>query len=62
MKKKNITINEAEKIISDFNKLSKNLSPHKDHDHDNETKANTEKKVVKSSSSNKKKIKKVSKK
>ena len=64
LKKKNITINEAEKIISDFNKLSKDLSSHKDndHDHDNKTKANKEKNVIKSSSSNKKKIKKVSKK
>jgi len=64
LKKKNITTKEAEKIISDFNKLSKDLLSHKDndHDHDNETKANKEKNVIKSSSSNKKKIKKVSKK
>jgi len=64
LKKKNITTKEAEKIISDFNKLSKDLPSHKDndHDHDNETKANKEKNVIKSSSSNKKKIKKVSKK
>jgi trigger factor len=60
LKKKNITTKEAEKIISDFNKLSKDLSPNKDHD--NETKANKEKKVVKSSSKPKNKIKKVSKK
>jgi trigger factor len=60
LKKKNITTKEAEKIISDFNKLSKDLSPNKDHD--NETKANKEKKVVKPSSNTKNKIKKVSKK
>jgi len=68
LKKKNITISEAEKIISDFNKLSKDTSVHEDHDHDhdhdhdNETKANKEKKAIKSSSNISKKTKKVSKK
>jgi|TARA_B110000259_G_scaffold182025_1_gene225020 trigger factor len=62
LKKKNISNNEAEKIISDFNKLSKDILPHNDHDHDSETKANKEKKLVKSSSNTKNKIKKVSKK
>jgi len=72
LKKKNITTVEAEKIISDFSKLSKNLSAqHKDHEnhnqsqvhnHDKETKDNKEKKISKSSSYNKKKLKKVSKK
>ena len=62
LKKKNITVTEAEKIISDFNKMSKELLAHNDHDHDKETKANEEKKVIKSSIDNKKKIKKVSKK
>jgi trigger factor len=64
LKKKNLTINEAEKIISDYNKLSKDLSAHSDHNHnqDNETEAHKEKKVIKSSSNTKKKTKKVSKK
>jgi trigger factor len=66
LKKKNIIISEAEKIISDFNKLSNDSSTHKDHEHnhdqDVETKANKEKKVIKSSPNTKKKTKKVSKK
>ena len=62
LKKKNISTNEAEKIISDFNKLSKDILPHNDRDHDSETKANKEKKLVKSSFNTKNKIKKVSKK
>jgi trigger factor len=72
LKKKNITISEAEQIISDFNQSSQELSAHNhnqdhnhDHDHDhnnkNETKDNKEKKVNKTSSKFKKKIKKVSK-
>ena len=62
LKKKNITITEAEKIISDFNKSSQDLSTH---NHDNKTKDTKdikEKKVSKTSSVIKKKIKKVSKK
>ena len=58
LKKKNITITEAEKIISDFNKSSQDLSIH-NHDHENETK---EKKASETSANIKKKIKKVSKK
>jgi trigger factor len=58
LKKKNITIAEAEKIISDFNISSQDLSIH-NHDHENETK---EKKVSETSAIVKKKIKKVSKK
>jgi len=69
LKKKNITTTEAEKIISDFNKSSQELSAHNhDHEHNddrnhkNETKDNKEKKVTKTSSNIEKKIKKVSKK
>ena len=67
LKKKYVTIAEAEKIISDFNKSSEDMSAHShDHDHDqnhkNETKNNKEKKTNKTSSNNKKKTKKVSKK
>ncbi len=64
LKKKNITINEAEKLISEFNKLSKDLSAHnhKHDDNDNEIKENKEKKTSKSSVDIRKKIKKVSKK
>jgi len=64
LKKKNISIADAEKIISDFNKLSKDLSVHNDHDHDleNEAKDNKESKAIKSSAIIKKKTKKVSKK
>ena len=61
LKKKQITTIEAEKIISDFNKTSQDLSAH-NHDPDNETKGSKEKKVSKTSSNIKKKIKKVSKK
>jgi len=66
LKKKNILISEAEKIISDFNKLTKDLSSSQDPD-DNynqvtATKDNKETKISKSSSNIKKKIKKVSKK
>jgi trigger factor len=60
LKNKNITISEAEKIISDFNKSSQDLSAH-NHNHDNETKDNKKKKVDKNSSNFRKKIKKVSK-
>jgi trigger factor len=69
LKNKNITIIEAEKIISDFKKSSKQLSAN-DHSHDHDqghnqekiTKDSKEKKIDKSSSNIKKKIKKVSKK
>jgi trigger factor len=63
LKKTNITITEAEKIISNFNKSSQDLSAH-NHNHDNqsETKDNKEKKVSKTSSNIKDKTKKVSKK
>ena len=62
--KKNISIPEAEKIITDFNKKTKNLSSQGDHNHnqDNETNDNKESKTSKSSSDIKKKTKKVSKK
>jgi len=66
---KNISITEAEKIISDFNKLTQNSSNHNhnhdhdhDHSHDSETTEKKEKKVSKTSSDIKKKTKKVSKK
>jgi len=61
--KKNISISEAEKIISEFNKSSKDLSNH-DNDQPNkgETTAKKEKKASKTSPQNKKKTKKVSKK
>ena len=59
LKKKNITIIEAEKIISDYNKLSQGSSVQ---DHNNETKDNKKKKVSKISSNINKKLKKVSKK
>ena len=69
LSKKNISIAEAKKIISDFNKLSQNLSVHNhdhnhehDHLHDNETTEKKEKKISKTSSNTKKKTKKVSKK
>jgi trigger factor len=64
LKKKNISIADAEKIISDFNKSSKDLTTHNDHNHDfeNEAEDNKESKVVKSSAIIKKKTKKVSKK
>jgi len=63
--KKNISITEAEKIISDFNKLSQDLSSHNhnhDHPHDKETTDKKEKKASKTSPDIKKKTKKVSKK
>ena len=54
LSKKNISITEAEKIISDFNKLSQDLSNHNhshhhdhDHSHDSETTDKKEKKSVK---------------
>jgi len=59
--KKDISIKDAEKIISDFSKSSQNLSNHShDHDHlsDDKTEAQKEKKVSKTSS----KTKRVSKK
>ena len=66
---KNISITEAERIISDFNKLTQNSSNHNhshdhdhDHSHDSETTEKKEKKVRKTSSDIKKKTKKVSKK
>ena len=70
LKKKNITVTEAEKIIFDFNKSSKDLSVtthnHDEHDHDDnldiKTEDKKEKKISKSSSNTKNKIKKVSKK
>ena len=66
LKKKNITITEAEKLISDFKKSSQDLSGSNhdrihDHDHKNETNGN-EKKISKTSSNIKKKVKKISKK
>ena len=45
LKNKNISTNEAEKIISDLNQLSKNLSAEKDHN--NITKDDKKKKVIK---------------
>ena len=62
LKKKNISITEAEKIISDFNKLTKNQRSHENYDHEDETTNDKENKTDKSSSKIKKKIKKVSKK
>jgi trigger factor len=62
LKKKDISITEAEKIISNFNKMTKDLSSHHDHDHDHETEHNKESKPSKSSHNSKKKIKKISKK
>ena len=65
LKKKNITIAEAEKIISDFNKIAKDLSTHNhdheehghdhDHNHGKDTKANKKKKISKTYSNIKKK-------
>jgi trigger factor len=57
--KKNITTIEAEKIISDFNKSSPELS---NHNHDTKTKDNKEKKPNKTPPNIKKEKKKVSKK
>ena len=68
LKKKDIATPEAEKIISDFNKQTKDLSSSHDHDHDhnhdqdNQTKDTKETKASKSSVNTKKKTKKVSKK
>ncbi len=63
LKKKHITITEAEKIISVFNKLSKDSSAEPDdQNHEKEIKDNKEKITSKSPSNIKKKIKKVSKK
>ena len=66
LKKKDISITEAEKIISNFNKLSKDLAVHHDHNHDHdhnpvqekETKEIKERKISKSSTNikNKKKL------
>ena len=52
IEKKNITVAEAEKIISDFNKSSQDFSAHNhnhdhDHNHKNKTKDNKEKKISK---------------
>jgi trigger factor len=64
LKNKNISTTEAEKIISDFNKNSKDLLTQHDHDHDykKEIKDNKESKEIKSPLNTKKKTKKVSKK
>ncbi|MDC0426799.1 trigger factor, partial [Pelagibacteraceae bacterium] len=61
LKKKKISIPEAEKIISDFNKETKETSPHA-HKQESGTKDNKESKTNKSSSNIKKTTKKVSKK
>jgi len=57
LKKKSISVTEAEKIISDFNKVSKDLPSHHDHDNNrnNEAKDSKESKTNKSSSNIKKK-------
>jgi trigger factor len=61
--KKDISIKEAEKIISDFNKSTQNLSkPGDDHSHDDKADFKKETKVSKTSFVVKKKTKKVSKK
>jgi trigger factor len=61
--KKDISIKEAEKIISDFNKSTQNLSkPGDDHSHDDKAEFKKETKVSKTSFVVKKKTKKVSKK
>ena len=63
--KKDISIKDAEKIISDFNKSSQNLSNQNhdhDHTHQDTTKVKKEKKDNKTSIATKKKTKKVSKK
>ena len=59
LKNNNITIAEAEKIISEFNKSSNDLST-SNHNHDNNTKDNNKKKTNKTSSNIKKKIKTIS--
>ena len=61
--KKDISIKDAEKIISDFNKSTQDLSNSRDdHSHDDKAEVKKEKKVSKTSTELKKKIKKVSKK
>ena len=62
LKKKSISITEAEKVISDFNKLTKDSSSTQEQNHDTEIKGDEETKVVTSTSNIKKKTKKVSKK
>jgi len=62
LKKKNITIIEAEKIISDFNKSSQTLSTQNHDDKNKDTKDIKEKNVSKTSSNIKKKTKKIRKK
>ena len=60
--KKNISTQDAEKIISDFNKSSQSLiSSDNDHSHDDKTEVKKEKKVNKITQDTKKKTKKVSK-
>jgi len=59
--KKDISVKDAEKIISDFNQSSKNLS-NLDHDHDKKTEVKKETKASKASLVAKNKTKKVSKK
>jgi len=54
--KKDISIKDAEKIISDFNKSTQNLSEHEhDHHHDDKIEVKKEKKVSKTSLAEKKK-------
>jgi len=61
--KRNISIKDAEKIISEFNESSKKNSNHNNnHSHDNEAEVKKEKKTVKNSLEPNKKTKKVSKK
>ena len=47
LKKRNISTDEAEKIISKFNKLTNNTSSHHDHNHDNKTKEDKKSKTSK---------------
>ena len=54
LKKRNISTDEAEKIISKFNKLTNNTSSHHDHNHDNKTKEDKKSKTSKSPSNIKK--------
>ena len=54
LKKKYISTDEAEKIISKFNKLTNNTSSHHDHNHDNKTKEDKKSKTSKSPSNIKK--------
>jgi hypothetical protein len=63
LKIKNITTVEAEKLIFDFNKSAQDLLNYDhEHNHNNETKDNAEKKVSKIQPKTQNKIKKVSKK